>query len=119
LVSTSVVPFNNSPNTVVNNGVSLSLNLSKTISTGTAEQLTTPSVSTFAIAAYTNYTIECWIYITALTANPNIYSLGTGGAAAWQNLAITGAGAIYWQFGGGSWGWSANFGSPNGIILRW
>ena len=59
---------------------------------GSTGYLTIPATSAFNLAA-TDFTLECWVYVTA-SGNNTILTLGTGGSATYFELQINSSGTI-------------------------
>lgn len=78
---------------------------------GTSQYLTTPSTANYNLGAGGDFTVECWIYVTA-NGNNTLLTLGTPGVSTYWFLGVNTDRSLTWQTNSGSWAWANNYTTP-------
>ena len=82
---------------------------------GTSQYLTTPSTANYNLGSGGDFTVECWVYVTA-NGNNTICTLGTGGSATYYLFQINSDRSLTWQTNSGSWNWAATYTSSASAV---
>lgn len=82
---------------------------------GTTDYLTTPATDKFNLGAGGDFTVECWVFVTA-TGNNTILTLGTGGSATYWLFQINTDRSLTWQTNSGTWAWANTYSTAAGAV---
>lgn len=82
---------------------------------GTNQYVTTPSTTNYDLASG-DWTVECWVYVTA-NGNNTILTVGTGGSSTRNLWQIQTDRSLTWQTNpAGNWNWSNTYSTSPGVI---